>query len=531
MKFTTKIESDYRKLAVTPTKNKKALIDFAASDFDTIKDRLIQYIQAVYPTEYTYFSESDLGIMLLELISYMGAVNSLKADLLANENYLETAQQRESVAKLLRLVGVSLKGPLSAAAEGRITFETSSTSYDIGIADRVFTATSPQDGTQLTYTMYKVVNGSVDTANTDGSITLNDIEADPTEDGEDPRVFSNVVLQEGALVTDTGDFTNTEATKKIELPEYPVIEGSINVYINSQDTDVDGPFTEVESIYMASGSSDKIFEVVYDSDFKATLVFGDGIIGTSPGVSDTYFVTYRTGGGAKGNLATGGLQGTVQANAASTPVTGNLVSTTPATGGSDAETIEHAKKWAPLTFARQDRLVTLEDYVSFSNTFITTLGTVGKATATTRKGYASANVIDLYVLEKASDIQLQKATPNFKIDLLTAMNEKKMITDDIVISDGLIRTLDLVVSITLDKRSEPNESEIVSKVRDKILEYFSVDNMEFGEGLNISDLNRDIYEVDEVRFSVIENLDKDIELDFNEIIQLNNLTITTEYTK
>ena len=106
-----------------------------------------------------------------------------------------------------------------------------------------------------------------------------------------------------------------------------------------------------------------------------------------------------------------------------------------------------------------------------------------------------------------------------------------MITDDIVISDGLIRTLDLVVSITLDKRSEPNESEIVSKVRDKILEYFSVDNMEFGEGLNISDLNRDIYEVDEVRFSVIENLDKDIELDFNEIIQLNNLTITTEYTK
>ena len=79
-------------------------------------------------------------------------------------------------------------------------------------------------------------------------------------------------------------------------------------------------------------------------------------------------------------MATGALQGTVQANAASTPVTGNLVSTTPATGGSDAETIEHAKKWAPLTFARQDRLVTLEDYVSFSNTFITTLGTVGKAT-------------------------------------------------------------------------------------------------------------------------------------------------------
>ena len=90
MKFTTKLESDYQKLAVTPEKNKKALIDFGASDFDTIKERLITYVKAVYPTEYTYFSESDLGLMLIELIAYIGSVNSLKSDLLANENYLRS---------------------------------------------------------------------------------------------------------------------------------------------------------------------------------------------------------------------------------------------------------------------------------------------------------------------------------------------------------------------------------------------------------------------------------------------------------
>jgi len=54
-------------------------------------------------------------------------------------------------------------------------------------------------------------------------------------------------------------------------------------------------------------------------------------------------------------------------------------------GGANAETVEKAKKYAPLAFRRQDRLVTLEDYASFANGFISTWGTIGKAIAVTRK--------------------------------------------------------------------------------------------------------------------------------------------------
>ena len=196
-----------------------------------------------------------------------------------------------------------------------------------------------------------------------------------------------------------------------------------------------------------------------------------------------------------------------------------------ATGGANAETVEHAKKYAPLTFRRQDRLVTLEDYSVFANTFISNFGTVGKATAATRKAYASANVIDIYVLEKASDLQLQRATTNFKTQLLTAVNKKKMATDDVAIVDGLIRTLDLIVSIKIDKEEEENQSSIKNKVRDRILSYMNADNRDFGQDLNIAELNRQIFEVDEVRFSTIDNLDQNVPIDFNEIAQLNNLSI------
>ena len=55
------------------------------------------------------------------------------------------------------------------------------------------------------------------------------------------------------------------------------------------------------------------------------------------------------------------------------------------------------------------------------------------------------------------------------------------------------------------------------------------DNRDFGQTLVISDLNRTIFEVDEVRMSSIDNLNENVLIDFNEIIQLNNLTINFEY--
>jgi hypothetical protein len=199
-----------------------------------------------------------------------------------------------------------------------------------------------------------------------------------------------------------------------------------------------------------------------------------------------------------------------------------------ATGGANAETLDHAKKYAPLEFRRQDRLVTLEDYTVFANTFISTFGTVGKASAAVRKAYSSANVIDIYILEKASDYQLQRATSNFKTQLLDSINKKKMATDDVVIVDGLIRTLDLVTTIRVDRAEEQNQDQIKAKVRDKILTYMNVDNRTFGEDFSVAEINRQIFEVEEVRFSTIDNVEQDIPLDFNEIIQLNNLTINIE---
>lgn len=530
MSFSGTITSDFMKLAEIPNLKKPTLINFAATDFLSLRNSLIQYAKAVYPNDYQYFAESDFGMMLIELVAYMGAVMSMKADMLANENFLATARQRTSVKKLLELIGVRLRGPLSSAAQARIIFNQDMGGVgDIEIPSnkRTITVTSPEDGGLLTFTLYKIVNGLVDTINSAGTLVLNDSEGL----GANSNIFTNLVLQEGALVTETGDFASTENTKTIKLSQSPVIDGSIQVFITDPEkSTANGAYTEVNNIYFASGGSDRIFQVLYDDNYNATILFGDNSVGVSPTDGASFLVQYRVGGGTRGNLDKNYINTSIDI-VSPIAANGTITNTSKATGGSNAETLQHAKKYAPLTFRRQDRLVTLEDYSVFANSYISNYGSVGKATAATRKAYSSANVIDVYVLEKASDLQLQRATTNFKTQLLTAMNKKKMATDDIVIVDGLIRTLDLEVTIKIDEELKDKQSEITSKVRDAILTYMNVDNREFGESLSVAELNRQIFEIDEVRFSSLDNLAQDVTIDFNEIIQLNNLTINIELLK
>tara|TARA_R110002012_G_scaffold56933_11_gene146378 strand:- start:2697 stop:4277 length:1581 start_codon:yes stop_codon:yes gene_type:complete len=523
MNFSGTINSDFMKLAEIPESKRPTLINFAATDFVSLRNSLIEYAKAVYPLEYEYFVESDLGMMFIELVAYMGSVMSMKADMLANENFFSTATQRGSIIKLLQLIGVRLRGPLSAASDAQLNFgKATPMSGDtiITAAQRTIETTSPEDGGALTFTLYKVVNGLVDTANTTGQITLNATEAQ----GANKDVYTNLVIQEGALVTDSGEFAATEAIKSIKLSQSPVIDGSVEVFVTAPTTAANGAYREVPNVFYASGTSDKIFEVVYDENFGASIVFGDGDAGISPDDTASYFITYRVGGGTRGNIVKNALNLTVTSDKG----TGTLTNTSVGAGGANAETIDHAKRYAPLTFRRQDRLVTLEDYSTFANTFISDFGTTGKATAATRKAYASANIIDIYILETASDFQLQRATTNFKTQLLTAMNKKKMATDDVVIVDGLIRTLDLVTTIRIDREERKNQEQIINQVRGEILNFMNVDNMEFGETLVVADLNREIFEVPQVRYSTIDNVSDDIHVDFNEIIQLNNLTINVE---
>lgn len=483
--------------------------------------------------DYGNFSESDFGMLLIELMAAVGHIQSHKSDYLANESFIRTARERASVKKLLELVGVRMKGPISAAANAQITFTApmdDCSSLTVGEGSRTFTVASPEDGGALSYTLYKV--------NTDGTVNLDNTSNDlvfrfaPTDQGEQVLVTSAVLL-EGSLVIEGGTFQSVDAVKNVSLTQFPYVEKSAQVFVNGLESTA-GIYSEEDNLYFASGATDKVFQVTTDGSFKASILFGDNTIGMSPAIGDSYTISYRVGGGTRGNVSesyiNAPIQGTASDGSDDEAVVGTAENSSLATGGADAESIGKAKRYAPLTFRSQDRLVTLPDYKAFANSFASNYGSTGKATASVRRAFSSANVIDVFVLEKASNTQLRAATPEYKRQLLEAITVKKMLTDDPVVVDGLIRTLDLQMTITLDRKFQFNEPAIVSSVRALILKYFNVDNTDFAQTFHPQDLVKTILqEESQVRFITVDNIFDPITVGFNEIIQLNNFTVRTEY--
>lgn len=540
MAFSGTVQSDFMKLVRVEEDLKGSLIDYAGSDFYTLKSNLIDYIKAVYPLDYTSFVESDLGMMLVELVAYVGAVTSLKSDMLANECFLPTARNRTNIANLLRLVGVRLKGPISAAANAKLTFPTppSETNEDeivIPAANRVIQVTSDEDGAPLNFVLYKTVNGRIQPTDAEASITLYETEASNYTTTGTGSEFNNLVMLEGNLVVERGQFSNTEAVKSVQLTQSPVVEGSVDVYIESANSDTSGRYDEVENLYFASGAGSRLFQIDADDQFRATVIFGDNNLGISPRSGDTYIITYRTGGGTRGNIVSeyinANLQTTVNyiggpSDGQQSSENGIIENSSIGTGGSNAETVEHAKRYAPLFFRRQDRVVTLQDYKSFANGFISSYGSTGKATASVRRAFSSANIIDLYILEKASNTQLKKASPAYKEQLLLAIEPKKMLTDEVVAIDGLIRTIDLFLTIRIRRELRSQQGIIKSRVRNRILQYFNVDNRDFGEDFNPQELVRNIFEDEDIVYATVDNVKDPIKVDHNEIVQLNNFEIS-----
>ena len=79
-------------------------IDYTDYDFDTLKQALINYIQTYYPESFNDYIESSEFIAIIELLAYFGTSLAFRTDLNSRENFIDTAERRESVIRLAQMV-------------------------------------------------------------------------------------------------------------------------------------------------------------------------------------------------------------------------------------------------------------------------------------------------------------------------------------------------------------------------------------------------------------------------------------------
>ena len=81
--------------------------DFKSYDFETLRRTMISYLQEKYPEEFNDYVDSSEYIALIDVIAYLGQNLSFRIDLNARENFLETAQRRDSILRLAQLISYS----------------------------------------------------------------------------------------------------------------------------------------------------------------------------------------------------------------------------------------------------------------------------------------------------------------------------------------------------------------------------------------------------------------------------------------
>ena len=90
--------------------------DFQSYDFETLRKSFVDYIRQYYPESFNDYIESSEFIAMLDVIAFMGQAMSFRNDLNTRENYLSTAERRDSVVKLAELVSYTPKR--NQAAQG-----------------------------------------------------------------------------------------------------------------------------------------------------------------------------------------------------------------------------------------------------------------------------------------------------------------------------------------------------------------------------------------------------------------------------
>ena len=95
--------------------------NFTAYDYDSIRDSMLSYIQTNYPEDFNDYIQSSEFVAIIDLLAYLGQSLAFRTDLNARENFFDTAERRESILRLAKLVNYQPKRNVPARGLMKIT--------------------------------------------------------------------------------------------------------------------------------------------------------------------------------------------------------------------------------------------------------------------------------------------------------------------------------------------------------------------------------------------------------------------------
>jgi hypothetical protein len=321
---------------VTTLAGSTVTVDLETRDFEGYRSAILDSggLADTFTPDWADRSELDLGVAMTEGFSFMGDIISYYQDRCANEALFPAAVKRKSVIDHCKLLGYELSAAVSA--EALLTFVTSG-------------AGTVPEGTQI----------KVDTSDGSDPATF-ELAADFVATGS--GTTTGVSAYEGVSTTEILGSSDGSVDQSYSLSNSPLAlnpNGSSSLVVQVTAGGSPVTWTEVDN-FLASAATDEHFRTVIDENDEVTVIFGDGVNGKIPASgTNNISATYRVGGGHEGNqIAINKLTKLVGSYSFVSSVTNPAAPS----GGIDRESIEIAKKAAPLSLKALDRAVNHDDY-------------------------------------------------------------------------------------------------------------------------------------------------------------------------
>ncbi len=464
---------------VLPPPNLRRL-DFSGLDFGTARRAMIEYIKTYFPDDFNDFVASNGVMMIMELIASTTGKLSLRADILAGEATLPTAQTEEAVVNLLALINQRIRRQTPAITDVEVSIDQpvfTDVEIDPGTS---FSIVGP-DGSPVHYEVYRAPGDwkskVIIPAGKRGVIAY----------GLEGRFASPVVLTSGG-----------GPNQKYTVQDDNILEAPISVTATIGSTTQE--WRVVTEPIERFGPTDKVVEVNF-IDNRAVFYFGDDVTGQAPVSGTVLTFGYRVGGGIRGRIGVGQIDAARQirplppANAA---VSVRFRNVSPSSGGQDRETLAQAKRRAPRDYALQRSIVGPGDYAHAASTFShPVFGSTIKAVATLRSS-KNANLVEIYALAAGPDGMPVAPNAGLKAGLVTYFKQLNVFTDHVVILDGAVRSVDIEMTVVVNRNADA--SVVKERVENTITDYFNVERWEMGHPLYVSNFVEAIEAIDGIAY-------------------------------
>jgi hypothetical protein len=251
------------------------------------------------------------------------------------------------------------------------------------------------------------------------------------------------------------------------------------------------------------------------NNYNEASVFFTQEYGLAP--SGNLNVKYLVGGGITSNIPANDLT-TIDTSeiyfkngnpggGISTTVLSSVVSTNPnpSSGGRNGDTIDEIRQNALYSYSTQLRAVTKDDYIIRALSMPSNYGTLAKAyisqdftqddfqqtVAHTQPG--NPLTLDLYILSYNSNKQLTTASTTLKQNLVTYLNEYRMVTDAINIRDAFY--INIGVNFDIVILSGYSNKDVLTNCISIIQDHFNIDKWQINQPIILSDIQSKLLQV------------------------------------